>query len=81
MGLNRIGRAIKATGAMKCWKDGDGVAFIWRWWHPLSWVLIPLMLIASVLFSGIPETWNYREDLGLRLSDYWRERKDKREFI
>ena len=74
-GFSKLGYAIYCTGCWKAWKNGNGSAFVWRWWHPLTWVLVPIVVVAAVLTIGIPETIKDRASLGLGISDYWKQHK------
>lgn len=65
--LKPLGLLIRRTGAAKFFHNGDGTGFLWRWWHPLAWVMVPLLIVLQVLIEGIPEMWRSRSDLGLRL--------------
>lgn len=81
MALNRLGRAINATGAMKRYRDGDTEGFVWRWWHPLSWISAPLLFIFYGFVSGFPEAWRYRHDVGLRMKPWFKDNPDRLDWL
>jgi hypothetical protein len=62
---------------MRAYENGDGVGFLWRWWHPATWLLAPLLIIASVLAEGVPTTWRDRHQLGLRMNPWFVEHPER----
>lgn len=68
--LGPLGRGIRRTGAASFYHNGDGAGFVWRWWHPLSWVLAPLFFLLHCGACGVPDAWRYRHETGLRM-DPW----------
>lgn len=81
MGLNRFGRAINSTGAMRCYRDGSTIGFVWRTWHPLAWILGPIMFLAYGLISGFPEAWRYRHDIGFGMKPWFKEHPERLEWL
>lgn len=67
--------------AMRFFKDGDGLGVLWRWWHPLTWLLAPLIFLLSCVMVGVPEAYKNRHEIGFGLSSFWKENKDKIEWI
>lgn len=78
--LAPIGRLIRSTGAARFYHDGDGAGFVWRWWHPLTWVLAPLGLVAMCAITGVPEAWRYRHDIGLGMKPWFKDNPDRLEW-
>jgi len=74
-------KILKNIGAITIWRDGNGISFIWRWWHPVTWFFVPLLFIANVFLEGLPNTWKYKDSIGLGLSNYWKKNKNKRKFL
>ena len=79
--MTPIGRLLKATRAIRVYKDGDGHGFVWRWWNPVAWVFVPLVIIGSVLMQGIPDTMKYKHDLGLGMKPWFIEHPEKLEWL
>ena len=75
--LSPVGRVIYWTGAARFYHNGDGAGFIWRWWHPLAWIVAPLGFIASVVMVGLPETWSDKHALGFGMNPYFVKHPDK----
>lgn len=69
--LSPIGRLIRLCGAARFYHNGDGAGFVWRWWHPLSWVGAPLLLLLLCVTEGAPSAWRWRQDVGLRLEPWF----------
>lgn len=72
--LTPIGKIMRITGVARFYRDGNGARFIWRWWHPLSWILAPLFVVVSVVLDGIFDTWRYRHDIGIGMKPWFKER-------
>lgn len=74
MALSPLGKALRALGTMREYENGShGVTgFVWRWYNPLVWVIVPLMLIISILVSGIPETFRYPHHMGFCVDPYYK---------
>lgn len=69
--VSPIGRAIGLLRAARFYHNGDGASFVWRWWHPVSWMLAPLMFLLHCVSEGVPNAWRWREDSGIRLSPWF----------
>lgn len=67
----RLAKFLYYTGTTKIYHNGDGLGFIWRWYHPLTWVLAPLFILITILLYGFLKSWNRRENLGLRIDPYF----------
>lgn len=63
------------------YKDGDVVSFVFNWWNPLSWPTAISLVAIAVLVQGAPETWRRREDVGLRVSPYFKKNNIKPEWL
>ena len=66
---------------IRVWYDGDGLSYTFNYWHPLSWILIPILVILTISIEGSRNTFKYKEDLGIGLSKYWKEHKNERVFV
>lgn len=69
----------------RVYKDGDGYGYLIRWWNPLSWlyvVLVVLAVMAYVYMCGIPEiVEEHASDLGLRMDPYFVKYPEKLEWL
>jgi hypothetical protein len=67
--------------AVRTYKNGDGYNALWNWWHPVSWVLVPILLILSFILYGVVENLdslrNRPQDFGLGIADYFKKSPDK----
>lgn len=79
--MNTLGRIFFYAKMIRCWKDGDAVSFIWRWYNPLSWICAPLLAVLVFVCGGIQEFRDNHYLYGFGMSDYWRLHKDEREFL
>lgn len=79
--LAPIGKVLYYGKFARFYKNGDGSSFIWNYWNPLSWPVILLAVIASILITGIPETFAYPHEIGLVINPYFAEFNEKVEFF
>lgn len=79
--MKPLPKFLKIVKSINVWEDGDAISFIWNWWHPLAWILVPVFFILSVILYGLLETIENSDDIGLGLSEYWKENRDKRKFL
>lgn len=71
-----VGLLMWRLGAVRALKDGDGLSAVWRWWHPLSWVMWMVMLpICGFVGERIAEV------VPFRLTKYWRARKGEIQWL
>jgi hypothetical protein len=71
-----VGRVIRLTGAFRAFKDGDGVSIVWRWWHPISWLMTVILFpVCAVVGERIAVA------VPFRLSGYWRARREKIQWL
>lgn len=80
-GSTKLGRCIMYLGMTTNWCDGDGIAMVFKWYHPLSWILVPVLVVGYVIVYGASELIAHPEDLGLGMNSYWKKNKDRRVFI
>ena len=65
-----IGVAFWLTGSVRLFRDGGGYSYVFRAWHPITWLAILAMIVPCALL-GAP----LREVVPLRLSAYWAQRR------
>lgn len=74
--MTPVGRFLRASGAVRVFKDGDGLSVVWRWWHPLSWLAVIVLLpVCGVVGERIGD------QVPFRLSQYWRERRGSIQWL
>ena len=70
--LHPIGWLVYLSGAARYHDDGDTIGVVFRWWHPVSWLLVLALIIpCAVMGERIGDT------VPFRLSKYWRENRDR----
>jgi len=79
--MNLFGRILFRLYAIRVYRDGDGLGYVWVWWHPLAWVLAPFILFVHMLANGVVPAWRYRYDAGWQIAPYFKLRPDKLEWI
>jgi hypothetical protein len=74
--LTLMGRILKVTGCCRVYRDGDGAQMVFRWWHPVSWLVwLALLPVCGLVGDKIGD------HVPFRLSPYWRERRDRIEWL
>lgn len=71
-----IGQLLRLTGCVRVYKEGFHLGAVFRWWHPLAWVV---WLVALQWCGWVGEPVN--EVVPFRLSPYWSEHKDEIEWL
>ena len=72
-----LGKIIRLSGAARFYHDGDSAGFVWRWWHPFTWVLAPFTFTYMVLAVGVPEAIRYRHEGGFGMKPYFLHNPEK----
>jgi hypothetical protein len=75
--ISGLGRVLRSSGAARFYHNGDGAGFVWRFWHPLAWIIAPIALIASVIVEGAPSTWRHRHQIGFGMDPWFLKNPDK----
>lgn len=70
------GVVLYALGTFRAFKDGQGVGAVHRWWHPVNWVFV-LILLPFCAVAGEP----IFSVVQFRLSKFWRERRDEVQWL
>lgn len=78
--LTPIGKIIYMVRVARFYHNGDGAGFIWRWWHPLSWILAPIGFIVACVIVGVPEAWRNRHEFGFCMDPWFVRNPDKLEW-
>lgn len=74
--LRLVGWIVYLTGAARFHDDGDGVTAIFRWWHPLTWVLALVMIIPCAIVGE-----KISEAIPLRISKWFRDNPDRLQWL
>lgn len=79
--MNTLGKILFYLCVIRVYKNGDGFGFVWRWWNPASWILMPLVFIGSAYFEGVPFTLEYKYNIGIGLDPYFVKHPEQLEWI
>ena len=71
-----IGLLCWRLGMVRFYRDGTGYSILFRWWHPLSWIV----WIVTIQICGIVGE-EVNRAIPFRLSPYWREHKKEIEWL
>jgi len=74
--LNGVGSLFYWLGVCRFHDDGDVVTGVYRWWHPLSWLLVVAMVIPCAVL-GEP----LKDAVPFRVSKYWRNNHDRLNWL
>jgi hypothetical protein len=72
-----LGKFLYYSGSAKFYYDGDGLGFVWRWYHPFAWIFVPLLFSIQALLVGVPNTWKYRHGLGIGMNPFFKKNPEK----
>lgn len=66
--MNKFGVMLWLTGCHRMHKDADGVDTVFRAWHPVTWLLLVVMVVPCALWGE-----KLFDVVPLRLSKFWRD--------
>lgn len=75
--INFFGKVLYSLKSVRFYQNGDGVGFVWIYWNPISWIMIPVFLIIHVLMVGIPDTKQNIHECGITLNPYFKKHPEK----
>jgi len=71
-----FGRFLRWTGCVRYYRDGDGANAIFRWWHPVSWIV---WIVALQICGFVGE--RVMDQVPFRLQGSWANRPDEIEWL
>lgn len=81
MSLSPFGRALKASRAIRVYKDGDAHGFVWRWWNPVAWIVAPPLILFAIGMQGAPETFRNLHYIGIGMKPWFIQHPDRLEWV
>lgn len=74
--MSSVGLVLWFLGCVRLHRDGNGFNAVFHGWHPLTWVVLLLMvvpcaLIGEKLLNVVP----------LRLTKFWRDNADQLQWV
>ncbi len=74
--LSPLGHVLRFLGVVRVHEDGDICTAIFRWWHPVTWVMF-VALIVPCAFMGEKIT----DAFPIRVSRYFRENPERLKWL
>jgi hypothetical protein len=74
--MSGVGLALWLTGCVRMFKDGDGFSCVFRWWHPVTYLLMLVMLVPCALMGE-----KLLKVIPLKLSAFWQENSDQLQWV
>lgn len=81
MKTSKLAMFLYYTKICHFYHNGDLAAYVFNYWNPLAWIVATILIVIYVLMAGIPELIKYPEDIGLRVSPYFKENNIPIEWI
>ena len=72
--LSKLGVILYCLGCFRVFKDGDGITAVYRWYHPINWVIFLIL----IFFFGIPGAI---EELPFKITGYYANHKDEIKWL
>ena len=69
--ISKFGRIMIYLRAIRVYKNGDGFGFVWNYWNPLCFFIIPVAFVGSIFFVGICDTMRDLHDIGIGMDPYF----------
>lgn len=74
--MRPIGVVLWLTGCVRMLKDGDGFSYVFRRWHPVSYLLMAVMVLPCALLGEKLSTV-----VPLSLSKFWQANRDQLQWV
>jgi hypothetical protein len=74
--MRGIGLVLWCIGAVRMHKDGGGFCAIFRPWHPLTWLVLFVMVLPCALMGE-----RLTAVVPLRLSKFWQDNRDQLQWV
>lgn len=74
--MHPLGVLAWCTGAIRLHKDGDGISGYCRAWHPVTWLILVLMVVPCALMGE-----RLLHVVPLRLSSFWKQNLDQLQWV
>lgn len=74
--MRYIGVLIWLSGACRLFKDGHGFGFVFRWYHPITWILLVILTpVCGIIGEKVTDI------IPLKLSKFWKENIDQMQYV
>ena len=70
--MSTIAKTVRLLGMMREYENGNTTSFVWRFWHPLVWVVLPVVYLISILCYGVVEAFRYPHEMGMCVHPYFK---------
>lgn len=74
--MRPIGVVLWLTGCVRMLKDGDGFSYVFRRWHPVSYLLMVVMVLPCAMLGEKLSTV-----VPLSLSKFWEANRDQLQWV
>jgi hypothetical protein len=79
--MRPLAKFLYHTKAAKFYYNGDTLGFVWRFWHPLTWIFLPLLTTLYVLIVGVPQAYKDKDDIGIGINSYFKQHPDQLQWF
>lgn len=79
--MRPLAKFLYYTRAAKFYYDGDTLGFVWRFWNPISWVLLPLIVILYAVIVGVPQAYKDKNGMGIGINNYFKKHPDRLQWF
>tara|TARA_B110000503_G_C6926746_1_gene321021 strand:- start:95 stop:343 length:249 start_codon:yes stop_codon:yes gene_type:complete len=69
------------VGILKPYYNGDTYGYVVRYWNPISYLWVLSAGFFIVIMGGLSEFNSHKEEIGLKLSTYFKENPDQLEYV
>lgn len=74
-------RLCYMLGAIRIYKNGDATGVLWRYWHPLTWLMIPCLFVIATVLYGVVTVSGELPELGITMGSYFKDNPDRLEWV
>jgi hypothetical protein len=79
--MRPLAKFLYYTRAARFYYNGDTLGFVWRYWHPISWIFLPLLVILYAAIVGIPQAYKDKDGLGIDINSYFKKHPDRLQWF
>ena len=75
--ITRLGQVLYFLGVVKIHKDGSGWSEVYRWYHPVAWILF----VVFIPFFACKSGYSILDQFPFGVSEYWRKPENKEKLV
>lgn len=75
--MTSTGKFLYYTKAAKFYYNGDGMGFRWRLWNPITWALLPPLIMLYIGLYGVVDLKKNKHDIGISMNPFFKKNPEQ----